>query len=111
MSSYEYTPTEFEARQVYAAGDVHLEAEFDRMIAVVERAAKAGALRDFANWIDRVYSDRLFPPPMEADYSEVHRALMVNRGVSLDRVSADLMRRAGLQARNRANRIEKGESV
>ena len=46
MSGYEYTPTEFAARQVYAAGDVHLEAEFDRMIAVVERAAKAGALRD-----------------------------------------------------------------
>ena len=80
------------------------------VLAVVERAAAVKALRDYANWIDRVYSDRLFPKPMEEDYAEAHRALMANRGVSLDRMSADLMRRAGQQARDRADEIESGAS-
>ena len=44
----EFTPTEWEVREQYAAGNIHAEAEFDRMIAEVERAAAARALREFA---------------------------------------------------------------
>ena len=48
MSNDEFTPTEWEVRDEYAAGNIHAEAEFDRMIAEVERAAAARALREFA---------------------------------------------------------------
>ena len=48
MSNDEFTPTEWEVREQYAAGNIHAEAEFDRMIAEVERAAAARALREFA---------------------------------------------------------------
>lgn len=43
MSNDEFTPTEWEVRDEYAAGNIHAEAEFDRMIAEVERAAAARA--------------------------------------------------------------------
>ena len=43
MSDDEFTPTEWEVREQYAAGNIHAEAEFDRMIAEVERAAAARA--------------------------------------------------------------------
>ena len=43
MSNDEFTPTEWEVREQYAAGNIHAEAEFDRMIAEVERAAAARA--------------------------------------------------------------------
>ena len=43
MSNDEFTPTEWEVRDEYAAGNIHAEAEFDRMIAEVERAAAAQA--------------------------------------------------------------------
>ena len=43
MSDDEFTPTEWEVRDEYAAGNIHAEAEFDRMIAEVERAAAARA--------------------------------------------------------------------
>ena len=43
MSNDEFTPTEWEVRDEYAAGNIHAEAEFDRMIAEVERAAAAKA--------------------------------------------------------------------
>ena len=48
MSNDEFTPTEWEVREQYAAGNIHAEAEFDRMIVEVERAAAARALREFA---------------------------------------------------------------
>ena len=48
MSNDEFTPTEWEVREQYAAGNIHAEAEFDRMIAEVERAAAARALEEFA---------------------------------------------------------------
>ena len=51
MSNDEFTPTEWEVRDEYAAGNVHAEAEFDRMIAEVERAAAARALEDAADEI------------------------------------------------------------
>ena len=43
MSNDEFTPTEWEVREQYAAGNIHAEDEFDRMIAEVERAAAAKA--------------------------------------------------------------------
>ena len=43
MSDDEFTPTEWEVRDEYAAGNIHAEGEFDRMIAEVERAAAARA--------------------------------------------------------------------
>ena len=43
MSNDEFTPTEWEVREQYAAGNIYAEAEFDRMIAEVERAAAARA--------------------------------------------------------------------
>ena len=43
MTDDEFTPTEWEVRDQYAAGNIHAEAEFDRMIAEVERAAAAKA--------------------------------------------------------------------
>ena len=43
MSDDEFTPTEWEVREQYAGGNIHAEAEFDRMIAEVERAAAAKA--------------------------------------------------------------------
>ena len=43
MSNDEFTPTEWEVRDEYAAGNIHAEAEFDRMIAEVERATAARA--------------------------------------------------------------------
>lgn len=43
MSNDEFTPTEWEVRDEYAAGNIHAEAEFDRMIAEVERTAAARA--------------------------------------------------------------------
>ena len=43
VSNDEFTPTEWEVRDEYAAGNIHAEAEFDRMIASVERAAAARA--------------------------------------------------------------------
>ena len=49
MSDDEFTPTEWEVREQYAAGNIHAEAEFDRMIAEVERAAAARALEEFAD--------------------------------------------------------------
>lgn len=45
----EYTPTEFEARETYAAGDVHMEGEFDRMIARVRAEARIAGLREAAS--------------------------------------------------------------
>ena len=49
MSNDEFTPTEWEVREQYAAGNIHAEAEFDRMIAEVEHAAAAKALDEFEN--------------------------------------------------------------
>ena len=43
MSNDEFTPTEWEVREQYAAGNIHAEAEFDRMIAEVDRVAAARA--------------------------------------------------------------------
>lgn len=43
VSDDEFTPTEWEVREQYAGGNIHAEAEFDRMIAEVERAAAAQA--------------------------------------------------------------------
>ncbi len=43
VSNDEFTPTEWEVREEYAAGNIHAEAEFDRMIAEVERDAAAKA--------------------------------------------------------------------
>ena len=43
MTDDEFTPTEWEVRDQYAAGNIHAEAEFDRMIAEVERAAAVRA--------------------------------------------------------------------
>ena len=53
MSNDEFTPTEWEVREQYAAGNIHAEAEFDRMIAEVERAAAAKALTDAADELER----------------------------------------------------------
>ena len=55
MSNDEFTPTEWEVRDEYAAGNIHAEAEFDRMIAEVERAAAARAL----DWAAEHLSDGL----------------------------------------------------
>ena len=52
MSNDEFTPTEWEVRDEYAAGNIHAEAEFDRMIAEVERAAAARALEEAADGIE-----------------------------------------------------------
>ena len=52
MSDDEFTPTEWEVREQYAAGNIHAEAEFDRMIAEVERAAAARALEEAADDIE-----------------------------------------------------------
>lgn len=52
MSNDEFTPTEWEVREQYAAGNIHAEAEFDRMIAEVERAAAARALEEAADGIE-----------------------------------------------------------
>lgn len=49
MSDEEFTPTEWEVREQYAGGNIHAEAEYDRMIAEVERAAAARALEEVAN--------------------------------------------------------------
>ena len=43
MSNDEFTPTEWEVRDEYVAGNIHAEAKFDRMIAEVEHAAAARA--------------------------------------------------------------------
>ena len=51
MSNDEFTPTEWEVREQYAAGNIHAEAEFDRMIAEVERAAAARGLEEAADEI------------------------------------------------------------
>lgn len=59
MSDDEFTPTEWEVRDEYAAGNIHAEAEFDRMIAGVERAAAARALEEAA--------DEIFVPHAEFD--------------------------------------------
>ena len=53
MSNDEFTPTEWEVRNEYAGGNIHAEAEFDRMIAEVERAAAARALTDAADELER----------------------------------------------------------
>ena len=54
MSNDEFTPTEWEVQEQYAAGNIHAEAEFDRMIAEVERkAAQKGWVRGFdAGWTE-----------------------------------------------------------
>ena len=52
MSNDEFTPTEWEVRDEYAAGNIHAEAEFDRMIAEVERAAAVRALEEAADGIE-----------------------------------------------------------
>lgn len=52
MSNDEFTPTEWEVRDEYAAGNIHAEAEFDRMIAEVERAAAARALEEAADGVE-----------------------------------------------------------
>ena len=52
MSNDEFTPTEWEVREQYAAGNIHAEAEFDRMIAEVERAAAVRALEEAADGIE-----------------------------------------------------------
>ena len=49
MSNDESTPTEWEVREQYAAGNIHAEAEYDRMIADVRREAAEKALTDMAN--------------------------------------------------------------
>ena len=52
MSNDEFTPTEWEVREQYAAGNIHAEAEFDRMNAEVERAAAVRALEEAADGIE-----------------------------------------------------------
>ena len=89
MSNDEFTPTEWEVREQYAAGNIHAEAEFDRMIAEVERAAAARALEDAA--------DEIFVPHNEnRDMSDAF-----HRG-------ADAVYDA-LRARAEAYRQERGE--
>jgi hypothetical protein len=89
----EYTPTWFEARQQYGSGDDYDQAEFDRMIAEVERAAAVKALREAATrWQTGAWAET----PRSSDFI------------------ADRMKAAQFTTKwlnSEADRIESGESA
>lgn len=55
--SNDYTPTWFEVREEYAQGDVHREAEFDRMLAANDAEVAAKALEEFAEFLGGLDAD------------------------------------------------------
>ncbi len=65
-------------------------------------ASRAAALREFARFTRAQYPEDVWPPMTDADHRAVHDAIAGRKtgagGVSSDRVSADIMRRAAAQA-------------
>lgn len=100
-----YTPTPDQVKsdfaRTHAGYDRGLAAEFERMLAQVRREAAAGALVQFADLLDEHYPADVFPKPSEDDYFRLRTAL-ARSNLTLDRFSADLMRRAAAQARREA---------
>ena len=70
----------------------------------VEAAVRADTLQEFAETLRERYPEDVFPKPNDENYHALNVAL-ARANITLDRFSADLMRRAAAQADIRAAEI------
>lgn len=109
--SLPYTPTTDEVRATYYSSpdnrdwEASLAAAFDRWLAShdaeVARKAVCGAADDLAEH----FPHDLFLPLTREDHELINATLDEHAGISRDRISADMMRRAEALIRARAEQI------
>ena len=76
---------------------VKLSESFDQWLAAEAAAVRADTYQEFAESLRERYPEDVFIKPNDEDYHALNLALN-QTGISLDRFSADLMRRAAAQA-------------
>jgi hypothetical protein len=94
----------------YLSGSENARDAFERESAARIREAKAEALEEFAVFIHDHYPLDVFPKPTPSDYDRLNTAL-ARSNLTLDRFSADLMRRAGNLANGHAAAYRSGTTT
>jgi hypothetical protein len=84
-----------------------LDAPPSTVLAAVKRETAAQALEQFGADLNEWYPEDVFPRPTAENYHDLNVAL-ARTNMTLDRFSADLMRRAGHLARDHAAALRSG---
>lgn len=87
-----------------ASGVAHDTNSHDAGLRAVEAAVRADTLSEFAVTLRERYPEDVFPKPTDENYHALNAAL-ARSNITLDRFSADLMRRAASQADAEATEI------